>query len=77
MQKRNLGQWHGICELLWLKIILNDFKIKREGSTKLYYDNKSDISIAHDRVQHDRTENIEIDRDFIKEKLESGLVTTL
>ena len=41
---------------------------------KLYYDNKSTINIAHNPIQHDRTKHIEIDRHFIKEKLEKGVV---
>ncbi|PNX61308.1 putative copia-type protein, partial [Trifolium pratense] len=60
----------GICELLWLKIILEDLKIKWEEPMKLYCDNKSAISIAH------RTKHIEVDRHFIKEKLDSGLICT-
>ena len=39
---------------------------------KLYCDNKSAINIAHNPIQHDRTKHIEIDRHFIKEKLEEG-----
>lgn len=66
----------GICELLWMKIVLDDLKIKCEGPMKLLGDNKSAISIAHNPVQHDRTKHIEIDRHFIKEKLDSGLITT-
>lgn len=66
----------GICELLWLKIILEDLKIKWDGPMRLYCDNKSAISIAHNPVQHDRTKHVEIDRHFIKEKLESGLICT-
>ncbi|RDX63838.1 Copia protein, partial [Mucuna pruriens] len=34
------------------------------------------ISIAHNPIQHDKTKNIEIDKYFIKEKLNSGLVVT-
>ena len=76
--KLNFGLWHaqGICELLWLKIILEDLKIKWEGLMKLYWDNKSAISIAHNPVQHDQTKHIEVDRHFIKEKLDSGLICT-
>ena len=66
----------GICELLWLKIILEDLKIKWEGPMKLYCDNKSAISIAHNPVQYDQTKHIEVDRHFIKEKLDSGLICT-
>ena len=43
---------------------------------RLYYDNKSAISIAHNPRQHDRTKHIGIDRHFIKEKLDSGLICT-
>ncbi|RVW64248.1 Retrovirus-related Pol polyprotein from transposon RE1 [Vitis vinifera] len=66
----------GVCELLWLKIVLEDLKIKWDGPMRLYCDNKSAISIAHNPVQHDRTKHIEIDRHFIKEKLDSGLICT-
>ena len=66
----------GICELLWLKIILEDLRIKSDAPMRLYCDNKSAISIAHNPVQHDRTKHIEVDRHFIKEKLDSGLICT-
>lgn len=65
----------GVCELLWMKIILDDLKIKYEAPMRLFCDNKSAISIAHNPVQHDRTKHIEIDRHFIKEKLDSGLTS--
>ena len=42
----------------------------------LYCDNKSAISIAHNPMQHDRMKHIEIDRHFIKDKLDSGLICT-
>ena len=60
----------GLCELLWLKIILDDLRIKWDGPMKLYYDNKLTINIVHNPIQHDRTKHTEIDRHFIKEKLE-------
>ena len=43
---------------------------------ELYYDNKSAIAITHNPVQHDRTKHVEVDRHFVKEKLESGLICT-
>ena len=66
----------GVCELLWMKIILDDLKIKYEAPMGLACYNKSAISIAHNPVQHDRTKHIEIDRHFIKEKLNNGLIAT-
>ena len=43
---------------------------------RLYCDNKLTINIAYYLVQHDRTQHVEVDRHFIKEKLESGLICT-
>ena len=42
----------------------------------LYYDDKSTISIAHNPVQHDRTKHFEVDKHFIKEKLDNRLICT-
>ncbi|KAL0415814.1 UNVERIFIED_CONTAM: Retrovirus-related Pol polyprotein from transposon RE1 [Sesamum latifolium] len=41
----------GLIKLLWLKIILDDLKIKWDGPMKLYCDNKPAINIAHDPLQ--------------------------
>jgi len=49
----------GVCELLWMKIILDDHKIKYEAPMGLVCDNKSAISITHNPVQHDRTKHVE------------------
>ena len=64
----------GICEGIWIKTIIEDLKIGISKPMKLYFDNKTVISRAHNPIQHDRTKHIEIDRLFIKEKLESGLI---
>lgn len=43
----------GVCELLWLKIILEDLKIKWYELMRLYCDNCSQqFSIAHNLVQN-------------------------
>lgn len=44
----------GICELLWMKQVIEDMKIQCEGPMELFYYNKLAISIAHNHVQHDR-----------------------
>lgn len=67
---------HRLCELLWLKIILDYLKINWKGPMKLYCDNKSAIDIAHNPIQYDKTKHIEIDRHFNKEKLEGLLTNT-
>ncbi|KAI0495957.1 hypothetical protein KFK09_022264 [Dendrobium nobile] len=74
VQKQNTELWPWKCELLWIKMILEDLRIKWEGLIKLQCDNKSTINIAHNMVQHDRTKHIEVDKYFMKEKLDSGLI---
>ena len=41
---------------------------------QLYCDNQFAILIARNPMLHDRTKHVEIDRHFIKEKLEEGSV---
>ena len=68
------GMACGLCELLWLKGLLEDFGFEPKETMKLYCDNTSAIAIAQNPVQHDRTKHVEIDRHFIKEKLEAGII---
>ena len=67
----------GVCELLWLKIILEDLKIVWEGPMKLYCDNKSIIDSAHNPMQHDPIKHVEVDKHFIKDKSNGELICTL
>ncbi|XP_038891621.1 uncharacterized mitochondrial protein AtMg00810-like [Benincasa hispida] len=62
----------GICEEIWLKKVLSDLQQDNELPIKLFFDNKAAISIANNPVQHDRTKYVEIDRHYIKERLDSG-----
>ena len=64
----------GVCELLWIKIILRDLKVQWSKPMKLYCHNKSIINIAHNPIQHDQTKKIKIDIYFNKEKLDNGLI---
>ena len=65
----------GICELM-LKGLLRELQVNLEYPMRLYYDNKVIINIVHNPVQHDRTKRVEIDRHFIKKKIDSGLICT-
>lgn len=65
---------HAICEGMWLRRMLTELKVINEGPTILYTDNKAAIDIARNPVHHERTKHVEIDRHFIKEKLEMGEV---
>jgi hypothetical protein len=63
-----------LSELLWLRNLLSELKLLMNIPMKLWCDNKSAISIANNPVQHDRTKHVEIDRFFIKEKLDEGIL---
>jgi hypothetical protein len=66
----------GVCKTLWLKILLKELGFDSNDSMRLYCNNKTAISIAHNLVQHDRTKHVEIVRHFIKEKLREGIICT-
>ena len=64
----------GICEALWLRLLLMDLGYLPRKPIRLYCDNKAASDIAHNLVQHDCTKHVEVDRFFIKEKLDEKLV---
>lgn len=64
----------GICEGIWLGRMLKELKVARNNKMTLFCDNKAAIEIAKNLVHHDRTKHVEIDRHFIKEKLDTKMV---
>lgn len=65
---------HSICELMWIRRILQELKALEDLHMKVSCDNKAAISIVHNPVSHDCTKYVEVDKHLIKEKIESGLV---
>ncbi|RVX04977.1 Retrovirus-related Pol polyprotein from transposon TNT 1-94 [Vitis vinifera] len=63
----------GICEGIWLNRLLEELRVPLKHPMVLYCDNQATISIAKNPVHHDRTKHVEIDRHFIKEKIEEGV----
>lgn len=41
-------------------------KVAHDSSMRLYCDNKVVINIGHNPVQHNRTQDVEMDKNFIK-----------
>ena len=72
VQFRSLA--HGICDAIWIKRSFEDLKISMSLLMKIYCDNKVVIPIAHNPILHDRTKYIEVDKHFIKEKIENVLI---
>ena len=61
-------------ERLWLKKLLEELNVTVKFPIKLYCDSKAAIGISLNPVQHDRTKHIEVDRHFIKEKIDDGII---
>jgi len=51
----------GVYEILWLKILFTELGFDSKDSMRLYCDNKAAISITHNPIQLDQTNNVEID----------------
>ncbi|GJT47288.1 ribonuclease H-like domain-containing protein [Tanacetum coccineum] len=60
------------AQVLWMRLQLTDYGL---GFNKIpmYYDNKSDIALCCNNVQHSRSKHIDIRFHFIKEQVENGL----
>ena len=59
---------------MWLKKMMEELRISSDGPMRLYCDNKTAISRAHNPIHHDQTKYVEIDRYFLKEKIEEGTI---
>jgi hypothetical protein len=63
-----------ICELLWIKNLMQELHVKHTSPMKLYCDSKAACNIAHNPILHDITKHVEVDRHFIKEILEAIII---
>ena len=68
------GVAKGITEVLWLRKLLTELGFTLTRSCELYCDNQAAINILENPVQHDRTKHVEVNRHFIKEKLEAHVI---
>nr|GEZ12609.1 putative copia-type protein [Tanacetum cinerariifolium] len=64
----------GLAGALWIRKLVSEIGFPPRGSTQIMCDNKAAIQISENPVQHDRTKHVEVDRHFIKEKLEAGII---
>ena len=52
---------HGICDALWLKLLLEELGLELQIPLQIHCDNKAAIAITHNLVHHDRTNYVEVD----------------
>nr|GEW34564.1 putative copia-type protein [Tanacetum cinerariifolium] len=55
-------------------VSLSSAEAEFRGITQIMCDNKAAIQISKNPVRHDRMKHVEVDRYFIKEKLEAGII---
>ena len=60
------GMAQGVCELLWIKNLLQELIIPHTLPMKLFCDNKTACDIAHNPVHHDRIKHVEIYSTLLK-----------
>lgn len=65
---------HGVCEGIWLTRILQELRIEVEGPIRLKCDNQAATSIVKNHVHHDKTKHVEVDRHFIREKIDDKTI---
>ncbi|CAN1290400.1 Copia protein [Linum perenne] len=53
---------------------MKELKMSGPSPIRIYCDNKSAIAMAHNHVSHDKTKHVEVNRHFIKEKLDNGTI---
>ena len=64
----------GLCEALWLRLLLQNLGYLSDQPIQLLCDSKAACDIANNSIQYDRTKHVEVDRFFIKEKLDLKIV---
>ncbi|CAL1395069.1 unnamed protein product [Linum trigynum] len=64
----------GIQEAMWIQRVLKELKMHGQEKVQMYTNSQVGLSIVKNPVHHDRTKHVEIDRHFISEKVEYGVM---
>ena len=68
---------HSTKDLTWLRIPLSKLRFGPKKPMVLFCDNMTTIEIANNLVQHNWTKHIELDRNYIKDNLDFGMIKVL
>ena len=65
---------HATTKLTWLRILLSELGFAPKKPMVLFCDNTTTIDIANNLVQHNQTKHFELDKNYIKDNLESSMI---
>jgi hypothetical protein len=68
---------NGVAEATWLRQVLHELQTSPSRCTLIYCDNISVVYLSTNPVQHQRTNHVEIDLHFVREKVAIGQVRVL
>ncbi|GER52645.1 transposon Ty1-DR1 gag-pol polyprotein [Striga asiatica] len=63
------------CEVVWLQSLLNELRVKFIKPSTIWVDNRGAVYLASNPVYHARKKHLELDLHFIREKVESKVVS--
>ena len=66
-----------VREMVWLQSFLNDLGISSLSPMPIHCDNQDAIFIIGNSTFHEHTKHIEIDCHYIRDKVMSGVISTL
>lgn len=68
---------HTTSELLWIEGILSDLGHNFHKPIDLFCDNQSGLYLAHNLIFHERTKNLNVDCQFVRDHITYGLLKIL
>jgi hypothetical protein len=72
-------EYHGIVqagtEVVWIHQILGELVLHVHTSTIIYYDNQSDIQVAHNHVSHGKIKHVDLHSHYMRQLVHENIVS--
>lgn len=71
MEVEYVAAFMNCTQTIWMKHVLNGFRILVSESVSIFYDNTSAINISKNPILHSRTKHFELKYHFLREKVQN------